>query len=84
MAVLTPDDLFRLLREAGGELDGTTPAEELLDTEFTDLGYDSLALLEVSTRVEREHGVRLADDVVPELRTPRAFLEQVNAEAALR
>ncbi|MEU7171964.1 MULTISPECIES: acyl carrier protein [Micromonospora] len=78
MPLLTPDDMFRLLRAAGGEPEGTELTEDALDVAFDDLGYDSLALLEVSTRVEREFGVQLADEIIVELRTPRAFVEHVN------
>ncbi len=82
MPVLTPDDMFRLLRAAGGEPEGTELTEDVLDVAFTELGYDSLALLEVSTRVEREYGVQLADEVIADLVTPRSFVDRVNQAAA--
>lgn len=45
------------------------------------VGIDSLALLESGTRVESEVGVVIPDDVVPELKSPRLFLEYVVEQA---
>lgn len=78
-AVLDLDDLKRILREGAGEnrnLDG-----DVLDTEFEELGYDSIALLETATRISREYGVTLDDDVVTFARSPRQLLDAVNGAA---
>jgi minimal PKS acyl carrier protein len=78
-ATLTPDDLLRILRECAGD-DGTLDiAQDVLDRTFTDLGYDSVAVLETAGRVSREYGVAIDDDVVAEAATPRALLSIVNA-----
>jgi act minimal PKS acyl carrier protein len=52
-----------------------------LDTPLSDLGYDSLALLECAGRLESEHGVHLSDDALSELRTPHDLLTLVNGTA---
>jgi act minimal PKS acyl carrier protein len=75
--VFTLEDLKRILRDAAGEdtdLDGG-----ILDVPFDDLGYESLALLETSGRVEQEFGISLAENVIIDARTPRALIEAVNA-----
>ncbi|MFB7246686.1 actinorhodin polyketide synthase [Streptomyces populi] len=72
---LTIDDLTRILRESAGENEGVDLDGDILDTLFTDLGYDSLALLEACSRIEREFGVKLSDDVLSEAETPRLLLE---------
>ncbi|SEF85553.1 act minimal PKS acyl carrier protein [Thermomonospora echinospora] len=75
---LTLPDLRRILREAAGVNEGTDLDGEILDLDFEDLGYDSLALLETGARIEREYGVRLEDDAITSARTPRALLTVVN------
>jgi len=76
----TLDDLRRILREGAGTDEEVDLDGEILDTEFDELGYESLALLETGGRVEREYGISLADDTLSSVRTPRALIEAVNAE----
>ncbi len=74
----TVADLRRVLRQAAGEvedLDG-----DILDVDFKDLGYDSLALMETASTVEREHGVRLDESALAEAITPRALLALINRQ----
>jgi act minimal PKS acyl carrier protein len=83
---LTLDDLKRVLREAAGEEEGIDLDGDVLDRTFDELGYDSLALLETSSRIEREHGIKLDDSVVTNATTPRQLLavlnEQLTADTA--
>ncbi|OLR89622.1 hypothetical protein BJP25_05795 [Actinokineospora bangkokensis] len=75
---MTPTEFTEVLRAGAG---GDAPAEtgaDFLDTTFEELGYDSLALLETLSRIERSHGVSLPDEVIGELTTPRSFLDLVN------
>lgn len=75
---ITIDDLKRVLTEAAGVEDGVEIGSDSLDTEFEELGYDSLALLEVAGRIQREYGVELDDDTATSARTPRSLLSVVN------
>jgi act minimal PKS acyl carrier protein len=77
MRELTLEDLKRIVREGAGE-DGTTLDGDLMDVPFADLGYDSLAMLETVSRISREFGVSLQDDLAVEARTPRMMLDMVN------
>ncbi|WP_433889453.1 acyl carrier protein [Streptomyces sp. CA-111067] len=79
---LTIEDLKRILREAAGEDEGIDLDGDILDLTFEDLGYDSLALLETGSRIEREHGIELEDTTVSEVDTPRALLAVVNGQLA--
>ncbi len=72
------NDLRRILLEGAGVSESGALDGDILDTEFEDLGYDSLALLETSGRIDRELGIRLPDSAVIESRTPRALLQTVN------
>ncbi|WP_399930797.1 acyl carrier protein [Streptomyces kanamyceticus] len=78
--MLEPADLTRLLRESAGEEEGIDLDGDVLDTDFTELGYDSLALLQVIGRIQREYGVELPDSAA-EAETPRALLDLVNSVA---
>ncbi|MFD3515338.1 acyl carrier protein [Streptomyces sp. NPDC058657] len=75
----TLDDLKRILREGAGAEEGVDLDGDILDTGFEELGYESLALLETGSRIEREFGVTLDDDVLSDAQTPRALLTGVNA-----
>ncbi|MGV9933682.1 acyl carrier protein [Streptomyces olivaceoviridis] len=77
----TLEDLRRVLREAAGADDGVVFGGDVQDVEFTDLGYDSLALLETVSRIEREYGISLGDAVIGEATTPRALVRAVNEQS---
>lgn len=78
MRELTIDDLKRIMREGAGEDEAVNLDGDVLDVPFTELGYDSLALLETASRVERELGTELSDEDVAAAETPRGFLDLVN------
>lgn len=78
MEQFTLADLIAIMRECAGEEGDVNLDGDVLDTPFADLGYDSLALLETAAVIERQYRIRLADDVVTEARTPRAFVGVVN------
>jgi act minimal PKS acyl carrier protein len=75
-------DLARLLVACAGgdhpvDLDGSDA-----DEPFTELGYDSLALLDLAGRVQREYGVAIPDDALGQMPTPRAAVAYINARLA--
>ncbi|MFC9505978.1 acyl carrier protein [Streptomyces sp. NPDC057002] len=78
MAALTSEKLFAILRECAGEEESVTSAVNAVDMEFTDLGYDSLALLETAARVSREYDVEIPEEDLSEVTTPAGFLSVVN------
>jgi acyl carrier protein len=80
--LLTIDQLRVILRESAGEADGVDLEGDIEDTEFADLGYDSISLLEAGSRIERDRGIKLDDDLVTSARTPRALLAAVNERLA--
>ncbi|TMR04910.1 acyl carrier protein [Actinomadura soli] len=76
------DDLRRVLREAAGTPEEVDLEDDILDMEFEVLGYDSLALQETGSRVERVYGIELEDGAIVDARTPREFLSTVNMRLA--
>ncbi|WP_261564683.1 acyl carrier protein [Frankia gtarii] len=74
----TVSDLTRLMREVAGEDESVDLDGDILDLDFADLGYDSLAILETSGRIARDYGIVLDDDALTDAHTPRVFLGLVN------
>ncbi|TDC74462.1 acyl carrier protein [Streptomyces hainanensis] len=81
-ARMTLDDLRRVLLEAAGADEGMDLGGDITDTPFDDLGYDSLALMEAGSRLQREFGVSLSDESLAEATTPRALIDLVNDRLA--
>jgi act minimal PKS acyl carrier protein len=71
-------DLTALLRECAGEEEGVDLDGDILDVPFSELGYDSLAVLQTTGRIERDFEVVLDEEAVDEAETPRIYLELVN------
>lgn len=74
-------DLRRILREGAGADEGVDLDGEILDTEFDDLGYDSLALMETAARITREYGIPIDEDALLAATTPRRLLDLVNVDS---
>ncbi len=78
----TIDDLKRILLEGAGAAENVDLETDILDKEFEDLGYDSLALLETSSRIERTYGITISDTILADATTPRALVGAVNEHLA--
>lgn len=80
MSEFTQRELAEKLQECAGESEGVElDSAAALDVPFIDLGYDSLALLQVTGVIKREYGVELSDDAVVEAETPRLLLKMINS-----
>lgn len=66
------------MRECAGEDEDALPLEQAPDEPFDVLGYDSLALLETHSRIERDYGVELAEDEVDGIKTAQELVNFVN------
>ena len=78
MATFDKEQLVLLLRECAGEDEAVNLDGDILDADFSDLGYDSLAMYNTVSRIERDFHISLGDDVLTEASTPRALLGKVN------
>jgi act minimal PKS acyl carrier protein len=78
----TLDDLRRILIDAAGEDESYNLDGDILDTDFEELGYESLALLETGGRIEREYGISLDEEVLSIANTPRLLIDTVNSGLA--
>lgn len=79
---LTLDDLTTLLRECAGEDETVDLSANVLDVPFVELGYDSLAILQTTGRIEVTHDLLLDEEAVTEVETPRQYLDLVNGALA--
>lgn len=82
MTQLTLDRLKDILLECAGADEAVDLQRDILDIEFAELGYDSIALLETAGRIQRSYGARLDDNVVIKARTPRELLALTNRAIA--
>ncbi|MFF3691019.1 phosphopantetheine-binding protein [Streptomyces sp. NPDC002187] len=70
-------ELSAMFREVAGVEESLEPGAGLQDVPFIELGYDSLALLQVVGSLERSYGVEFDDEKIAELETPRQLLKAV-------
>lgn len=73
---MTLAEFVDVIRACAGDSDEYDLDGDILDVSFEDLGYDSLALIEVSARLKQDHGIEV--DEFPELASPRVALELIN------
>jgi acyl carrier protein len=78
---LTFAELREIMLASAGEDETVTLDGDVLDTSFTDLGYDSIALMEITANVGRACGISLADDLTGE-QTLGEVLALINAARA--
>jgi act minimal PKS acyl carrier protein len=78
MPTFTLDDLRAIMRRAAGAEDASRLDDDSADTPFADLGYDSLAVLDVAARIQEDFRVRLSDDIVDRFVTPGDAVKVVN------
>ncbi|MEU4349612.1 acyl carrier protein [Streptomyces sp. NPDC023838] len=76
----TLDHLKRFMRECSGGEDPAGPDADVLGENFTELGFDSLALLQMASLIEREFGVALPDEGLHKLDTPQKLIDLVNEQ----
>jgi len=76
------DDLVRVMRVCAGETEGIDLDGDITDIPFDELGYDSLALLEVFNRIKHEYGAEIPEEMVADLKTPRMAVDAVHGALA--
>lgn len=79
MSTFTVEDLRRNLVISAGAPEVEVPDAEFAETTFEDMGYESLALMEVAAVIEREYGVSIPDEQLIEAKTPRQLTATINA-----
>lgn len=83
MTEFTLETLRAIMRSCVGVDDGVDLDGPIDHVSFDDLGYDSLAMLELAGQLRRQYGVDTPDDALAELLpTPAATVAYVNRELA--
>lgn len=78
MAIFTLANLVGYIRRAAGEDGVLELSDHNAETTFAELGYDSLAMMELTSLVERELGVSLPEEKTDKESTPQGFVDLVN------
>ncbi|GAA3041708.1 acyl carrier protein [Streptosporangium longisporum] len=78
MSTFDLDELRGILRRMGG-VDEAALDGDIAETEFSHLGCDSLALLELCNQVERRYSVQISDDAVSDMPTPARAVAYINS-----
>lgn len=75
MVTLTLDDLLRIFEAVAGADESVNLDGDIIDIEFTELGYDSIAVLEVVGHVRRQYGISVEEDALADVHTPGGLLD---------
>ncbi|MDH2427190.1 acyl carrier protein [Sphaerisporangium sp. TRM90804] len=84
MRDFTLDDLRALMRACAGQDESVDLDGDIADRTFTELGYDSLAVLELSVRLSDDFGVPVGEGDMEQDDTPRTVVSYVNSQLAVR
>ncbi|WP_410601162.1 acyl carrier protein [Amycolatopsis sp. lyj-90] len=82
MSEFTLDELKEIMRGSAGVEEGVDLDGDIAGVEFGDLGYDSLAVLELLNQVRVRHGVSIPDGAIEEMPTPSAAVVLINEQFA--
>ncbi|MFF2396035.1 acyl carrier protein [Nocardia sp. NPDC058114] len=74
------EELRKILVECAGEGDLMELSGDIGNVEFEHLGYDSLAVIETASRIQREFGIVIAEEYLLDVRTPQELIDIVNSQ----
>ncbi|RJQ81696.1 acyl carrier protein [Amycolatopsis panacis] len=82
MSRFTLDDLLVIMRECAGEPEVHALDDSAADVPFDELGYDSVALIEIIGQIGRDVGITFPDELTTEHTTPATLVHLVNGALA--
>jgi minimal PKS acyl carrier protein len=82
VSTFTLDEFITIMRECAGEDESINLSGEIDEVDFEELGYDSLALMEAASWVQRSYHLVFPEDELARVRTPAAFVTLVNQRLA--
>ena len=80
--MFTADALREIMKACAGPGEHPEFEGDFIDAPYEELGFDSLAVLQLATRIQQDLGVPFPDSAVAEMVTPRNVLNYVNAQMA--
>ncbi|MFJ9584811.1 acyl carrier protein [Streptomyces acidicola] len=78
MSTFQLNDLYAIMIECAGVDDGVELDADAAGLTFADLGYDSLAVLEVFSQIERKTDLAIPEETVHDLSTPADVVSYVS------
>lgn len=78
MNTFSLDDLRRILVAVAGEDEEADLSGDISEVAFEDLGYDSLALMEMAAKISQQYGIRIGDEEAADFQTPGDVIAAVN------
>lgn len=75
--MLTIDEFKNIMRAVSGD-DLVDPSGDVADTPLADLGYDSLAVLEITAIVQQRYEITVPDEGTERMTTPHAAVTYIN------
>jgi aromatase len=82
MSSFTLDDLRSIIHRSAGADAAARLSDDRADVSYGDLGLDSLALLEMSARMENTYRAQLPEGFLSSIATPRQTVDLVNSRIA--
>ncbi|WUH94333.1 acyl carrier protein [Streptomyces sp. NBC_00433] len=76
---ITVTEIWRIIIASAGAPEAGVGEVDFADISFDELGYESLALMETASAIEREFSVSVPDELLFEARTPRELAELVRS-----
>ena len=71
-------ELKTVMLRCSGLPDQASLEGDIRDITFEDLGYDSLAVLEIASAMQRSYKIEISDESIETMTTPGAVLDFVN------
>jgi act minimal PKS acyl carrier protein len=82
MAELTMDTLKEIMLLCSGVDEAVSLDGDIEACQFRELGYDSLAVLEIASQVQRRYGLSIPDEAIEQMTTPGSVLSYVRMAQA--
>ena len=82
MPQLTLDELKVFLLRSVGDDESIDLSGDIQGTALSDLGFDSLAVIDTTSRLEQHFKIKFSDDDTSAIATPQDFLDIVNRQLA--
>jgi minimal PKS acyl carrier protein len=80
---LTLDQLKQIMLRCSGVDEGVDLDGDITEQQFREIGYDSLAVLEMASQLQREYKLDIPDEAIEELKSPGDVLRYVNGKLAV-
>lgn len=78
MLTLNLEQLRDLIRKSVGVDESIDFSGDIAGITYEELGYDSLARLEIAAQIQHQFGVEISDDMAVDMETPQETLDYVN------